>query len=184
MTDDHIEPDAIERMIVRHEAESRILAQYFDMDYDVSIRLHDATAAMLRALRSENAALKAERDALRQLRIDHEVIYGASEASAEAEVVRLRERVAALEAEQDASCNAEELRQTRVDRDALRAEQDALQQVLVDVTAHLVAAHSLLKRGGKKAAGSDKMFTIMLKDYEASIERGRNVVRAALKEGK
>ena len=62
MTDDHIEPDAIERMIVRHEAESRILA---DMDYDVSIRLHDATAAMLRALRSENAALKAERDALR-----------------------------------------------------------------------------------------------------------------------
>jgi hypothetical protein len=95
----------------------------------------------------------------------------------------LRERVAALEAEQDASCNAEELRQTRVDRDALRAEQDALQQVLVDVTAHLVAAHSLLKRGGKKAAGSDKMFTIMLKDYEASIERGRNVVRAALKEG-
>ena len=98
MTDDHIEPDAIERMIVRHEAESRILAQYFDMDYDVSIRLHDATAAMLRALRSENAALKAERDALRQLRIDHEVIYGASEASAEAEVVRLRERVAALEA--------------------------------------------------------------------------------------
>ena len=100
-----------------------------------------------------------------------------------AEVVRLRERIAALEAEQDASCNAEELRQTRVDRDALRAEQDALQQVLVDVTAHLVAAHSLLKRGGKKAAGSDKMFTIMLKDYEASIERGRNVVRAALKEG-
>ena len=65
----------------------------------------------------------------------------------------------------------------------LRAERDALQQVLVDVTAHLVAAHSLLKRGGKKAAGSDKMFTIMLKDYEASIERGRNVVRAALKEG-
>ena len=128
MTDDHIEPNAIERMIVRHEAESRILAQYFDMDYDVSIRLHDATAAMLRALRSENAALKAERD-------------------------------------------------------ALRAEQDALQQVLVDVTAHLVAAHSLLKRGGKKAAGSDKMFTIMLKDYEASIERGRNVVRAALKGG-
>ena len=98
-------------------------------------------------------------------------------------ITALRERVAALEAEQDASCNAEELRQTRVDRDALRAEQDALQQVLVDVTAHLVAAHSLLKRGGKKAAGSDKMFTIMLKDYEASIERGRNVVRAALKGG-
>ena len=64
--------------------------------------------------------------------------------------------------------------------DQLRAEVAALRKVTVNVTAHLVAAHSLLKRGGKKAAGSDKMFEIMLKDYEASID----TVRAALKEGK
>ena len=56
----------------------------------------------------------------------------------------------------------------------------ALRKVTVNVTAHLVAAHSPLKRGGKKAAGSDKMFEIMLKDYEASID----TARAALKEGK
>jgi hypothetical protein len=45
--------------------------------------------------------------------------------------------------------------------------------VLVDVLAHLVAAVSLLERGGKKAAPSDKMYRQMLKDYHASIERGR-----------
>ena len=49
--------------------------------------------------------------------------------------------------------------------------------VLIDVLASLVAAVSLLKRGSKKAAPSDKMFDMMIADYERSIERGR----AALK---
>lgn len=44
---------------------------------------------------------------------------------------------------------------------------------LVDVTASLVAAHSLLSRSSKKAAASDKMFDQMLADYRASIDRAR-----------
>jgi hypothetical protein len=52
-----------------------------------------------------------------------------------------------------------------------------LEEVSKNLLASLVAATSLLEKGGKKAAPSDKMFAIMLKDYEASIERGR----AALK---
>lgn len=50
--------------------------------------------------------------------------------------------------------------------------------VTKDVLASLVAAVSLLKRGSKKAAPSDRMFDQMIADYERSIERGR----AALKE--
>lgn len=64
--------------------------------------------------------------------------------------------------------------------EALEADNAALRRVCIDVLAHLVAAHSLLKCGGKKAAPSDKMFNQMLKDYAASIERGR----AAMREGK
>lgn len=54
----------------------------------------------------------------------------------------------------------------------------AREDVLIDVLAHLVAAVSLLERGGKKAAGSDKMYLQMLKDYNASIERGRAFIRS------
>lgn len=48
--------------------------------------------------------------------------------------------------------------------------------VLGSVTAHLVAAHSLLSRGGKKAAASDTVFKIMLQDYEKSFEAGRKAL--------
>ena len=44
----------------------------------------------------------------------------------------------------------------------------------VDVGASLSAAISLLERGGKKAAASDKMFTQMLVDYNASLWRFRS----------
>lgn len=47
---------------------------------------------------------------------------------------------------------------------------------LKNTTAHLVATHSLLQRGGKKAVASNTMFELMLKDYEKSI----GVARAAL----
>jgi len=60
----------------------------------------------------------------------------------------------------------------------LRAEVERLRETLLNTLANLVAAHSLLSRGGKKAAPSDKMFAQMLADYEAAIERAR----AALKE--
>ena len=43
----------------------------------------------------------------------------------------------------------------------------------VYVAASLNAAISLLERGGKKAAPSDKMFAQMLVDYSASLDRFR-----------
>ena len=52
-----------------------------------------------------------------------------------------------------------------------------LYEALKNTTAHLVAAHSLLQSGGEKAAASNTMLEIMLKDYKKSIEVGR----AALK---
>ena len=64
-------------------------------------------------------------------------------------------------------------------RDAEIAE---LVGVLGDVTAHLVAAHSLLSRGGKKAAASDTIFKIMLQDYEKSFEAGRKALAKVRKQ--
>jgi hypothetical protein len=46
-------------------------------------------------------------------------------------------------------------------------------EVLVRVMASLAAAISLLERGGKKAAPSDKMFALMLDDYRKSLEVAR-----------
>ena len=46
-------------------------------------------------------------------------------------------------------------------------------EVVTDLLANLVAAVSLLKRGSKKAAPSDRMFDQMIADYEASVARGR-----------
>ena len=63
----------------------------------------------------------------------------------------------------------------------LEADNARLRAALVDVTASLVAAISLLERGGKamkKAAPSDLMFNQMVRDYTASVERAR----AALQE--
>ena len=51
-----------------------------------------------------------------------------------------------------------------------------VEQIAVDLAAHLAAAISLLKNGGKaakKAAASDKMFDQMVRDYEACLERAR-----------
>jgi hypothetical protein len=62
----------------------------------------------------------------------------------------------------------------------LRAENEALREISISTLASLVAAVSLLERGGKKAAASDKMFYMMLADYKAAID----AARAALKETK
>lgn len=54
--------------------------------------------------------------------------------------------------------------------------------VAIDLAAHLAAAISLLERGGKaakKAAPSDKMFDQMIRDYKASLHRGREAIAAA-----
>ena len=54
-----------------------------------------------------------------------------------------------------------------------------LLEALKTVTSHLVAAHSLLERGGKKAAASDRMFAQMMKDYEKAFEAGRAAIAKA-----
>lgn len=60
---------------------------------------------------------------------------------------------------------------TRADlSDALLREAD---EALIGALSGLVAAISLLERGGKKAAASDKMFDQMLKDYNASADKAR-----------
>lgn len=59
---------------------------------------------------------------------------------------------------------------------ALRAENARLREVAMDSTASLVAAVSLLERGGKKAAASNKMFDTMLSDYRKSIARARQAL--------
>jgi hypothetical protein len=51
-------------------------------------------------------------------------------------------------------------------------------EIVTDLLSSLVAAVSLLKRGSKKAAPSNRMFDQMIADYEGAIDRGR----AALKE--
>jgi hypothetical protein len=61
---------------------------------------------------------------------------------------------------------------------AALAQSDAepTRDVFMEVLASLVAAVSLLKAGGKKAAPSDKMFDQMILDYERAIERGRSAI--------
>jgi len=46
-------------------------------------------------------------------------------------------------------------------------------EIFMDITASLCAAVSLLERGSKKAAPSNKMFDMMIKDYKKSLEKGR-----------
>lgn len=60
--------------------------------------------------------------------------------------------------------------------DRLEAQEALLREAdeaLIGTLSGLVAAISLLERGGKKAAASDKMFDQMLKDYNASADKAR-----------
>jgi len=49
-------------------------------------------------------------------------------------------------------------------------------EAAIDTGASLAAAISLLERGGKKAAPSNKMFDQMMVDYRASLERTRTTL--------
>jgi hypothetical protein len=51
-------------------------------------------------------------------------------------------------------------------------------EALKAVTTALIAAVSLLRQDGKKAAPSDRMFEQMLLDYENAIKQGRAALRA------
>ena len=62
--------------------------------------------------------------------------------------------------------------------DAAERERDALREALRNALASLVAATSLLERGGKKAAPSDKMFAQMLVDYNKSAAAARAALTA------
>jgi len=61
---------------------------------------------------------------------------------------------------------------------AAERERDALREALLNALASLVAATSLLERGGKKAAPSDKMFAQMLVDYNKSAAAARAALTA------
>ena len=62
---------------------------------------------------------------------------------------------------------------------ALRADRDALRAALMSTTASLIAAVSLLERGGIKVAPSNMMFMQMLKDYKNSIDGARAAIKGA-----
>lgn len=62
---------------------------------------------------------------------------------------------------------------------SLTAEAERLRAALIDNAASLEAAISLLERGGKKAAPSDKMFEMMLNDYRKSTNNARAALTSA-----
>jgi hypothetical protein len=79
---------------------------------------------------------------------------------------------------------ADEIERLRADRDqgakdycALRDREDALTVLLLEVTASLAAAISLLECGSKKAAPRDKMFDQMLMDYKKSLNHARSILK-------
>ena len=91
-----------------------------------------------------------------------------------AENSQLRARIAELEAQVLAGNDWLNARSTVLqDLAEAQARIAELEAALSDTTAHLVAAVSLLERGGKKAAPSNTMFAQMLVDHKNSIERAR-----------
>ena len=84
-------------------------------------------------------------------------------------------RAEAAEAERDKTIAA--LSKEGHKRGKLETELNNLRKITIDCAAHLTAAISLLEKGGKKAAPSDKMFKQMLADYNASLERTRVALR-------
>lgn len=68
--------------------------------------------------------------------------------------------------------------ETEANADLIAAAPD-LQDALLDVAASLAAAISLLERGPKTAAPSNKMFDQMLTDYRASLTRARAAIAKA-----
>lgn len=94
-------------------------------------------------------------------------------------VAAMRERAEALDAfRAEASLtNAKRLleaneRSLAVPAAPMDVREAALRDVLVGLLSSLTAAISLLERGGKKAAPSDKMFEQMLTDYRKALEAG------------
>jgi hypothetical protein len=63
------------------------------------------------------------------------------------------------------------------DLDRLHAQRDRYRESLIHTAASLAAAISLLERGSKKAAPSDKMFDMMLDDYRKALASARTTLK-------
>jgi len=85
----------------------------------------------------------------------------------------LAARNGTVAASENAGRMMEERNDAWQEMEVLKAENARLREAALDALAGLVAAHSLLERGGKKAAPSNKMFEQMLCDYGAAITRTR-----------
>lgn len=118
---------------------------------------HAKVRDMIIACRDRIEALEAERDEYRRF-----ATHWHSQCQAVATVLSLPEP----EGTNHAEC-------VRSAFEAAEAREARLSEALRGATASLVAAVSLLKRGSKKAAPSDKMFDQMILDYEKSIEEAR-----------
>jgi hypothetical protein len=117
-----------------------------------------------RAKAAEQALATARADALRESASDQVIAgiwaqYGNLSAS-KAAILALLDHPAPAPTPTDAEC----LRNAKV------------RALVIDCAASLAAAISLLERGGKKGAASDKMFEQMLKDYKASLDRARTAL--------
>ena len=74
------------------------------------------------------------------------------------------------------NCDVVRCNPIRADLAAVTEERDRMREALIDTTASLVAAVSLLERGGKKAAPSNTMFSQMLVDFKNSIDHARAAI--------
>ena len=99
-----------------------------------------------------------------------------------AELAAEKQRAAELRAWRDdatMACAKRRCSTVLRDRDEAEAERDTLRAALMSTTASLVAAVSLLERGGIKAAPSNIMFMQMLKDYKNIIDGARAAIKGA-----
>ncbi len=58
----------------------------------------------------------------------------------------------------------------------MKADAEALRESLLHTAASLAAAISMLERGSKKVAPSDKMFDMMLADYRKALASARTTL--------
>jgi cell division protein ZapA (FtsZ GTPase activity inhibitor) len=65
----------------------------------------------------------------------------------------------------------------RTQAEHARWQVEHLRDEMTQVLASLAAALSLLERGGKQAAASDKMFEQMMRDYSRSLSQARSTLR-------
>lgn len=123
---------------------------------DAEVGLNARLIAMAPTLATAYLALTAERD----------------EAKASHAITQQRE----VDANRSAFTYLRRAQAAEAERDALADKLAKAVEASIDIAASLAAAISLLERGGKKAAASDRMFAQMLLDYNASLDRFRTTL--------